>query len=339
MAAAAVLSGAHSMTAIAEWAADAPSRSGPRSAPAATPPDHYGVPAEATTRRTLSRLDAEVVATAIGAWLAGRDRRQRRRRAIAVDGKTLRGARTPHGRQVHLLAAMDHATRAVLAQRQVDGAPGEVPAFQPLLDGLDLAGVVITTDALHTQADAAEFLVTGKQAHYLLVVKANQPTLLERCAALAWHNVPVGDRTRDRAHGRVELRTLKAVTVGRFDLPHAVQVLQVTRRVRDLGTRRWRTVVVYAITSLPFELARPARLADLLRGHWRSRTACTGPGRDLCRGRLPGPHRHRSAGHGQLAQPGHRRAQPGWPVNLAAALRYHSRDPARPLATLGISLG
>jgi hypothetical protein len=53
----------------------------------------------------------------------------------------------PDGRQLHLLAAMDHATRVVLAQRQVDGAPGEVPAFQPLLDGLDLAGVVVTADA------------------------------------------------------------------------------------------------------------------------------------------------------------------------------------------------
>ena len=69
--------------------------------------------------------------------------------------------------KLHLLAAMDHATRAVLAQRQVDGAPGEVPAFQPLLDGLDLAGVVATADALHTYADAAEFLMAGKQAHYL----------------------------------------------------------------------------------------------------------------------------------------------------------------------------
>ena len=58
----------------------------------------------------------------------------RRRRAVAVDGKTLRGARhAPAGCQVHLLAAMDHTTRAVLAQRQVDGAPGEVPGFQPLL--------------------------------------------------------------------------------------------------------------------------------------------------------------------------------------------------------------
>ena len=121
-----------------------------------------------------------------------------RRRAVAVDGKTLRGARRD-GRQVHLLAAMDHATRAVLAQRQVDGAPGEVPGFRPLLADLDLAGTVVTADALQTHPDAAGFLVTGKQAHYLLAVKANQPTLRNRCAALAWHRVPVLDRTRDRA--------------------------------------------------------------------------------------------------------------------------------------------
>jgi hypothetical protein len=237
-------------------------------------PDHYSVPAEATLRRTLSRLDADALATAIGAWLADRDRRQRRRQAIAVDGKTLRGARTPDGRQVHLLAAMDHTTRAVLAQRQVDGAPGEVPAFQPLLDGLDLAGVVVTADALQTHADAAEFLVTGKQAHYLFVVKANQPTVLDRCARLAWHNVPVGDRTRDQAHGRVELRTLKAITVGHFGFPHAAQVLQITRKTRDLGRRRWHTVVVYAITSLPFAQARPARLTDHIRGHWAIESCC-----------------------------------------------------------------
>ena len=80
------------------------------------------------------------------------------------------------GHQVHLLAALDHHDGAVLAQRQVDGAPGEVPAFQPLLAGLDLAGVVVTADALHTQRDHASFLV-GRGADYLLVVKANQPTL------------------------------------------------------------------------------------------------------------------------------------------------------------------
>jgi predicted transposase YbfD/YdcC len=82
-----------------------------------------------------------------------------------------------------------------------------VGGFVPLLAGLELTGAVVTADALHTHADAAGFLVTGKQAHYLFTVKANQPTLLGRCQRLAWHQVPVLDRTRDRAHGRIELRT------------------------------------------------------------------------------------------------------------------------------------
>ena len=51
---------------------------------------------------------------------------------------------------MHLLACMDHTTRAVLAQRQVGGAPEEVPGLRSLLAGLDLAGVVVTVDALHT---------------------------------------------------------------------------------------------------------------------------------------------------------------------------------------------
>jgi predicted transposase YbfD/YdcC len=266
--------------------------------------------------------------------------RRRRRRAVAVDGKTLRGAkRAGDGRQVHLLAAMDHTTRAVLAQRQVNGAPGEVRGFVPLLEGLDLASVVVTADALQTHPEAAEFLVTSKQAHYLFVVKANQPALLDRCSVLPWHRVPVGDRTRDRAHGRIEIRTLKAVLVGHFGFPHAAQVLQVTRKTRDsrTSTRRWRAVVIYAITSLPFESASPARLADLLRGHWaiealhhvrdttfaadasQVRTG-SGPSVMACL---------RNLAIGVLCQSG--------PVNLAAAIRSHARDPARPLVTLGIT--
>jgi hypothetical protein len=93
-------------------------------------PGHFAVPAGATIRRTLSRLDPDALAGAIGAWLADSDRASMPagtggRRAVAVDGKTVRGAHPPDGdgRPVHLLAAMEHATRAVLAQRQVGGAP------------------------------------------------------------------------------------------------------------------------------------------------------------------------------------------------------------------------
>ena len=339
MAAAAVLTGARSITAIAEWAADTPQPVRAALGARRDAPDRWVVPTETTIRRTFARLDAEALAAAIGAWLADRDRPGQRRRAVAVDGKTLRGARRD-GRQAHLLAAMDHATRAVLAQQQVNGAPGEVPAFQPLLAHLDLTGIVVTADALQTHPAAAEYLVTVKQAHYLFTVKANQPTLLDRCGRLAWHRVPVLDHTRDRGHGRVELRTLKAVTVHHFGFPHAAQVIQVTRKVRDLRTRRWRTVTVYAITSLTFEQASPARLADLIRGHWAIENGLhwvrdvifAEDGSQVRTG--TGPHVMaclRNLAIGALSRAG--------PVNLAAALRHHARDPARPLTTLGITCG
>jgi hypothetical protein len=248
-------------------------------------PGCFAVPAEATIRRTLARLDADALAGAIGAWLADRKPQgpaASRRRAVAVDGKTLRGALGAggDGRPVHLLAAMDHASRAVLAQRQVGGAPKEVPAFAPLLAPLDLTGVVVTADALQTHPEAAEFLVGVKQAHYLLMVKANQPTLLDRCARLPWHRVPVADRTRDRGHGRVELRSLKAVSVRHFGFPHAAQVIQVT------GPHRQRPTVMAVLRNLVVGVLSRAE-----------------------------------------------------PLNVAAALRRHARDPHRPLATLGISLG
>jgi predicted transposase YbfD/YdcC len=344
LAAAAVLAGARSIAAIAEWAAEAPQQVRAALGARRDALDHLAVPAEATLRRALSRLDVDALAAVVGAWLADRERERprpaaSRRRAVAVDGKTLRGARTGtangDGRPVHLLAAMDHTSRAVPAQRQVGGAPEEVCAFQPLLAPLDLDGTVVTTDALQTHPQAAEFLVAGKRAHYLLVVKANQPTLLDRCQRLPWHRVPELDRTRDRDPD------LKAVSVSQFGFPHAAQVLRVTRKTRNLDAspRRFRTVTVYAITSLPFEQARPARLADLLRGHWA--IEALHHVRDTSFAEDPSQVRTGAAPNamtclrnlviGVLSRAG--------PVNLAAALRRHARDPRRPLATLGISLG
>jgi hypothetical protein len=164
-------------------------------------PGHFAVPAEATIRRTLSRLDVDALAVAVGAWLADRDRGPGpagagRRRAVAVDGKTLRGAHPPDGdgRPVHLLAAMDHTSRAVLAQHQVGGAPEEVPAFAPLLAPLDLADVVVTADALQTHPEAA--WVPG--------VRASRRT---GTVALSDHPVRLPPlrrpKTTDHRHGRV----------------------------------------------------------------------------------------------------------------------------------------
>jgi DDE_Tnp_1-associated len=148
LAAAAVLAGSRSIAAIAEWAADAPQPIRAALGAGRDAPDHFAVPAEATIRRTLSRLDAAALAAAVGAWLTDRERpgpavgrrravvvgRRRavavgRRRAVAVDGKTLRGARGAgaDGRQAHLLACMDHTSRAVLANARLPARPRRSP--------------------------------------------------------------------------------------------------------------------------------------------------------------------------------------------------------------------
>ena len=333
--------GARSMAAIAEWAAGAPQLVRVGLGARHDAPAHWVVPSEATIRRTLARLDAETLGEVIGAWLADRDRPDQRwrRRAVAVDGKTLRGARRD-GRAVHLLAAMEHATRRVLAQRAVNGAPGEVPGFQPLLADLDVAGAVVTADALHAHAVAAQFLVTTKGADYLFTVKANQPTLLNRCARLAWQQVPVLDRTRHRAHGRVEIRTLKAVTVRGLGFPHASQVLQVTRKdprpAQSAMADRGR-LCRHQPGPRP---ASPARLADLLCGHWSIENGLrwvrevtfTEDASQVRSGTAPQVMAClRNLAIGVLCRAG--------PVNLAAALRFHSRDPLDPWRPSGSGSG
>jgi hypothetical protein len=90
-------------------------------------------------------------------------------------------------------------------------------------------------------------------------------------------------------------------------------------------------VTVYAITSLTFAQASPARLADYIRGHWvienglhHSRDVTFAEDASQLRTGT-GPHVMaclRNLALGALRLAGH--------PNFAAALRHHARDPARP---------
>ncbi|GAA2123810.1 ISAs1 family transposase [Streptomyces synnematoformans] len=106
---------------------------------------------------------------------------------IAVDGKTLRGSRTHNRPATALIAAMTH-DGDVLAQTQIHGRSNEIPAFAPLLEGIDLEGSVITADALHAEHDHASYL-HERGAHYPAVVKRNHPTLHERTCRLTWRDI------------------------------------------------------------------------------------------------------------------------------------------------------
>ncbi|MFF4763314.1 ISAs1 family transposase [Streptomyces sp. NPDC001292] len=203
------------------WAADAPDRLLLRCGATLRDPDRpYRAPSEATVRRVLQRIDGDTLDAAIGGWLTasadacravGEDRHlpsRPVRAAVAVDGKSVRGAICADGRCVHLLSAL-RDDGIVLAQREVDAKSNEITAFRPLLDPLDLTGAVVTFDALLTQTDHAKFLVEEKDAHYIAVLKGNHPTLQALVKDLPWKMVPLMDRTWAAVHGRDEIRRLK----------------------------------------------------------------------------------------------------------------------------------
>ena len=219
----------------------------------------------------------------------------------------------------------------------MDGETSEITRFAPLLEPLELAGCVTTADALHTQREHAEFLVTGNGAHYILVVKNNQPGLYAQVKNLPWRRIPVAARQHNRGHGRQEHRTLKAAAVAAgLAFPHAAQALCLTRQIRPLDGGRWRTVTVYAITSLDAHQATPAQLAAWIRGHWQTgalhHLRDVGYGEDASQIRTgSGPQAMatlRNLAIGILKTAGH--------TSIAAACRHHARDAARTLETLGL---
>ncbi|MGP8298341.1 ISAs1 family transposase [Streptomyces inhibens] len=144
----------------------------------------------------------------------------------------------------------------------------EVPAFTPLLARFDLRGVVVTADAMHTQRKAAKKIVAAG-GRYLLVVKGNQKKLRRQLRRLPWQQTPLLDRTSTTGHGRREVRRLKVCTVEAGLLfPHAVQAIEIKRRRVNTKTGKVQTKTVYAVTSPTLDQAGPARLVELVQGHW-----------------------------------------------------------------------
>ena len=325
----AVLAGAMSFVAIAEWATDAAPQVLAR----------LGVtgktPSESTIRRCLQKLEPDQLDALIGAWMWLRTDAIGGRRVIAFDGKTLRGARDAAGTLVHLLAGLCQHTGTVLAQLAVGAKTNEIPVLRSLLNTLDITDAVITADALHCQRDTAEAIVAGG-GHYILTVKANQPRLRKQLKELPWKQIPVADRSTENGHGRHSARVLKATEIATgIGFPHAVQVLQLTRTVTDRTTKRKHTETVYAISSLAVTDGTPQQLASWLRGHWAIENRLhwvrdvtyaedhsqirTGAGPQIMA-------TLRNTAISLLRLDGH--------DNIAKALRHNAKDPYRPLKLL-----
>ncbi len=114
-----------------------------------------GAADESTFRRAFALASPDALDRVLGAWLWTRAVRAGGRLVIAVDGKTVRGARNKDGKAPHLVAALAHGIGAVLGQVAVDEKSNEIPAVRELLKAFaGLAGAVLTIDAMHTQMKA-----------------------------------------------------------------------------------------------------------------------------------------------------------------------------------------
>ena len=326
----AVLAGARSFAAIGEWVGDQSEQT-----LTALGADDRDMPSESAIRRLLTRLDPDLLDSALGAWMWTRTAVVGGRRVIALDGKTVRGARRrgdAHDSAPHLVAAFDHTAGTVLGQLAISAKSNEIPAVRTLLGSFDLTGAVVTLDAMHTQTDTAK-LITTAGADYVLTVKSNQPRLHRACKKLPWAKVPTHS-TVDTRHGRRARRTIKVLTAPAWiDFPGAAQVAQIRRTITRHGRKT--VEVVYVITSTDHRDGPPATLAAWVQGHWGIenqlhwvRDVTYDEDRSQIRtGNAPqvmATIRNVAISLLRLA---------GW-TNIAAALRHHARDPERPLSLL-----
>jgi len=347
---AAVLAGARSFTAIGEWAADASQEV--LAALGARRCDRTGrriAPHEATVRRALQAVDADELDRVVAAWLTAHPPTTAAAKgllpAAALDGKTVRGARDhsdPDDRAPHLVSAVRHGDGIALGQRQVDEKSNEITAAKPVLDDVDLTGVVLTADAMHTQRALADLVVNDKHGHYLFIVKANQPGLHQAVQdALAGPDKAFRKTTATetaRGHGRIETRTIRTAPATGIDFPHAAQVFRIRRDRAGLDGVRTSKEIVHGITSLPADLAKPVHLAAYARGHWTIenkvhyvRDVTFGEDHSQVRtGNAPRTMASlRNLATGLLRQAGE--------ANIAKALRHNARNATRILKLLDIN--
>jgi predicted transposase YbfD/YdcC len=248
------------------------------------------MPCQNTSRNLLAQLDAQAVSQFLAAFFTRWESQQRcgaeprrlvsqaggeEKAQIAIDGKTIR-ATTSTPEPVHLLSFYEVPPGLVLSHCQVGEKQNEISALKLLLTPALVTGRILTGDALHTQRAFCR-QVRRLQGDYIVIVKANQPTVLEDLAA--FFADPPADRRSwqyakqvTKGHGRLECREIWTSS----DLNawfatqwcDVAQVFRLARTVRHRKGAQLRHEVVYGLSSLSQQRAPAARLNALVRRHW-----------------------------------------------------------------------
>ncbi len=145
--------------------------------------------------------------------------------------------------------------------------------FAPILLALiPIRNKDITSDAINTQTEFAEYLVEQRKAHYYLSVKANQPTLLEDIEVY-FSTVTRQADYEDKVsvgHGRIEIRRIWTTSQlnAYVTFPHVAQAYKIEREITDKKSGQTTGVTAYGVTSRTEEEVSPQTVLHKVRGHW-----------------------------------------------------------------------
>lgn len=238
-----------------------------------------GIPTHDTFGRVFAALEAEAFQTSFARWVEGVFAATRGQ-VIPIDGKTVRRShdKTIGKDAIHMVSAWASETGIVLGQRKADDKSNEITAIPELLRLLDVAGCIVTIDAMGCQKSIAQ-VIRDEKADYVLRVKDNQGNLhqdLQDWFAYADQIQFANLRhtyveTVNKAHGRIEIRRCWALSdpvafeyirhfEGWADL-HTIVRVQRERRFAAKVERE----TAYYISSLP---PQAARLLKAIRSHW-----------------------------------------------------------------------
>jgi predicted transposase YbfD/YdcC len=265
-------------------------------------------------------------------------------RGQAVDGKELRGTGR-YGTPVRLVSLVRHGTGTVLGECQVPDKASELRALPTLFEGRDLTGTMTTLDALYTRRPVAQQIL-DHGGHYLMMVKGNQPTMLEAIKTLFQEPALPGEVRWQyiqwhKEHGRLEMRQVVASELlnDYLDWPGLGQVLQRTCIRIHQKSQKQSKEVSYAVTSATHEQATVEQLALFWRDHWtienkshyvRDETL----GEDRCQLHVGhAPHALAVLRNGLLAA----LRSHGWAC-IPDALRAHQAPTTQAFALLGIPI-
>ena len=129
-------------------------------------------------------------------------------RGLGADGKASRGAKVNGQEAPQHLGFFWHGTRLNAAQRGVDRKTNETTVIGPVIDEMDLAGVCLTVDALHSLADLNR-RVLARGGHVIFVIKGNQPRTYQALNDIGWEQIPVAAATFEADRGRIETRSIQ----------------------------------------------------------------------------------------------------------------------------------